>query len=210
MCGPLAMALPATGRTRLSFTGGRVAYNLGRIATYGLLGAFFGVIGMNFALAGFQRWASIGAGAAILLGLLASSRYAIKTPISKVVSSARSSLASLLRQRTLRSIFLLGLLNGFLPCGLVYVACAGAVAAGSFSAGVLSMLAFGLGTVPMMLSIGLLGKLLQLGLRLKFQKRIPACLVLLATLLILRGMSLGIPYVSPILTHHEATCPACH
>jgi hypothetical protein len=210
MCGPLAVALPATGHTRVSFTLGRAAYNLGRVTTYGLLGALFGAIGMTFALAGFQRWASIGAGAAILLGLLASSRYALKTPVAKAVARIRAVFASLLGRRTMGSIFLLGLLNGLLPCGLVYVACAGAVAMGGFVSGVEYMLAFGLGTVPMMLSIGLLGKLIQVGIRLRFQRMIPACLVLLGTLLILRGMSLGIPYVSPVLTAHQASCPACH
>lgn len=210
MCGPLALSLPATGNTGLSFGVGRVAYNLGRITTYCLLGALFGIIGLSFALAGFQRWASIGAGAAILIGLLASSRYALHTPVSKAVALVRAGLGKLLARRTLASIFLLGTLNGFLPCGLVYAACAGAVAQGKVSTGIGYMLAFGLGTVPMMLSIGLLGKMFRLGLRLRFQKLIPASLVVLGVLLILRGMSLGIPYLSPVLTTHQVHCPACH
>jgi hypothetical protein len=183
---------------------------VGRVATYGLLGALFGLIGMSFALAGFQRWASISAGLAILIGLLASSRYAVNTPMSKGVARLRSSLGRLLHRRTLGSIFLLGVLNGFLPCGLVYVACAGAIAMGGFISGVEYMLVFGLGTVPMMLSIGLFGRLIQLGIRLKFQRLIPYCLLMLGTLLILRGMSLGIPYVSPVLTGQGVHCPACH
>jgi len=60
-----------------------------------------------------------------------------------------------------------------------------------------------------MLSIGLFGRLIQLGIRLKFQRLIPVSLALLGTLLILRGMSLGIPYVSPVLTSHHVQCPAC-
>ena len=71
------------------------------------------------------------------------------------------------------------------------------------------MLAFGLGTLPMMLSIGLMGKLIQAGIRLRFQKMIPACLVILGLSLILRGISLGIPYLSPTLTSHGIHCPAC-
>jgi sulfite exporter TauE/SafE len=93
-------------------------------------------------------------------------------------------------------------LTGFLPCGLVYVACA-------VLSGVNYMLAFGLGTLPMMLSIGLMGKLIQAGIRLRFQKMIPACLVILGLSLILRGISLGIPYLSPTLTSHGIHCPAC-
>lgn len=210
MCGPLALALPATGDTKLSFGLGRVAYNSGRVTTYCLLGALFGAIGMTFALAGFQRWASIGAGTAILVSLLVSSRHAFKTPASKAIAALRVRLAPLLRRRTYGSMFMLGVLNGFLPCGLVYVACAGAIALGGFLAGVEYMLAFGLGTVPMMLSIGLIGKVVQLGIRLRFQKLIPACLVILSISLILRGLSLGIPYLSPVLTSHQVLCPACH
>ena len=209
MCGPLALALPATGNTRTSFTAGRVAYNVGRITTYCLLGAIFGLVGMTFALAGFQRWTSIGAGAAILIGLLASTRRVMSTPVSKAVTRVRSTLGILLHRRTLGSIYLLGTLNGFLPCGLVYVACASAVAAGGFFAGVEHMLAFGLGTVPMMLSLGLAGKMLHFGLRLKFQKLIPVGLLLLGVLLVLRGMSLGVPYVSPDLGGQKGHCALC-
>jgi sulfite exporter TauE/SafE len=209
MCGPLALALPATGNSRVSFTAGRVAYNFGRITTYCLLGALFGLVGLSFALAGFQRWASIGAGAAILIGLLASSRRALNTPVSKAVSRVRAGMGSLLHRRTLGSIYLLGVLNGFLPCGLVYVACAGAVATGGFFTAVAYMAAFGAGTVPMMLSLGLAGKMLHAGIRLKFQKLIPVCLLMLGLLLVLRGMSLGVPYVSPDLGGHKGSCPLC-
>src|ERR1043165_9937272 len=82
MCGPLALALPATSPGASAYLLGRVAYNVGRIATYGLLGAVFGLLGMTFVLAGLQRWASLAAGAAILLGLAASSRFALNTPVS--------------------------------------------------------------------------------------------------------------------------------
>lgn len=199
MCGPLALALPATGNTSISFAAGRLAYNLGRITTYCFLGVLFGLIGMTFALAGFQHWTSIGAGVAILLGLLTSRRFALNSPVTRGVAWIRSNLAGLLHRRTLGSVYFLGILNGFLPCGLVYVACAGAIAAGSLLAGLEQMLVFGLGTVPMMLGIGLAGKLVHVGLRLKFQRLIPVCLGMVGLLLILRGMALGIPYVSPAL-----------
>ena len=209
MCGPLALALPATGNTRISFTAGRMAYNAGRVTTYCMLGALFGVIGMTFALAGFQRWTSIVAGGAILIGLLASTRHTLNTPVSKAVAAVRAALGKLLHRRTMGSIYLLGVLNGFLTCGLVYVACAGAVAAGGFFAGIEYMAAFGLGTVPMMLSLGLVGRMVHTGIRLKFQKLVPACLLVLGLMLVLRGMALGIPYVSPDLGGHAGSCPFC-
>jgi len=207
MCGPLALALPRTGSNSLTFGLGRGAYNLGRISAYSLLGLTFGFIGQTVALAGFQRWASLTAGAAILIALIPASRRGLGLPAIAMVGFLKSGFASLLRQRTLPALYLLGLLNGFLPCGLVYVACAASVAVGSALSGVLYMVAFGLGTVPLMLAIGLMGGNLQLALRLRFQKLIPLCLALVGALLILRGMSLGIPYVSPDLS---AAGHCCH
>jgi len=209
MCGPLALSLPIIGGTRLSSVGGSLAYNLGRLTTYFLLGGLFGAMGLTFALTGFQRWASISAGIAILLGLAASSRYAVKTPVSKIIGGVRCRLAPLLRKRSYGSVMLLGVLNGFLPCGLVYVACAGAIATRGILAGGEYMLMFGLGTVPMMLSIGLIGKILRVGARLRIQRLIPVYVLILAVLLVLRGLSLGIPYLSPSLTNQGVHCAAC-
>ncbi len=206
MCGPLALALPATGSSRTTFLLGRVAYNGGRIFTYCLLGAAFGMVGRTFAFAGFQRWVSLAAGSAILIGLLVSSRFGVSVPIARAVAWIKSGLGALLHRRSVASTFSLGVLNGLLPCGLVYAACAGAVATGGLISGMEYMAAFGLGTVPMMLGIGLVGKKLQFTLRFKLQRLVPACLALVAVLLILRGLSLGIPYLSPDL----AAGAACH
>jgi sulfite exporter TauE/SafE len=206
MCGPLALALPMTGNSRATFVLGRVAYNLGRIFTYCLLGAAFGLIGQTLAFAGFQRWVSIAAGSAILVGLFVSSRSTVSLPVARGVAWIKSGLGALLRRRSVASVFSLGALNGLLPCGLVYAACAGAVATGGLLSGVEYMAAFGFGTVPMMLGIGLVGQKLQFTLRFKLQRLIPACLSLVAVLLILRGLSLGIPYLSPDL----AAGAVCH
>jgi hypothetical protein len=90
-------------------------------------------------------------------------------------------------------------LNGLLPCGLVYVALAGAVARGTLLAGICYMAWFGLGTMPTMLGISLSGKVFPLYFRLRLRGAIPLGVCLLAGLLILRGLALGIPYVSPAL-----------
>ena len=206
MCGPLALALPMTGNSRATFVLGRVAYNLGRIVTYCLLGAAFGLVGQTLAFAGFQRWVSIAAGSAILVGLFVSSRSTVSLPVARGVAWIKSGLGALLRRRSVASVFSLGALNGLLPCGLVYAACAGAVATGGLLSGVEYMAAFGFGTVPMMLGIGLVGQKLQFTLRFKLQRLIHACLTLVAVLLILRGLSLGIPYLSPDL----AAGAVCH
>ena len=199
MCGPLALALPAAGNGAVRVVLGRVAYNLGRIATYALLGVIFGLFGKSLVLAGIQRWASIGLGAALLIGLFASRKLALWRPVTALVNLLKSSLSGLLRRQSLPASAAFGLLNGLLPCGLVYVACAGATAAGGIMKGAAFMAVFGAGTMPTMLAIGLSGKLIPPPIRLKMTRLIPVSVFLLAALLILRGMALGIPYVSPDL-----------
>jgi hypothetical protein len=209
MCGPLALALPVAGKTRGDFVLGRVLYNLGRILTYTVIGAVFGLVGQSFALAGFQKWVSLAAGVAILLGLVASTRIGLGLPITKSVMWLKSSVGRLLQQRTFGSLFLLGSLNGLLPCGLVYVAAAAAAATGSLQMGVLSMAMFGLGTLPVMLGLGLAGRKLQGIFSFRLQNLVPISLVVLGVLLILRGMELGIPYLSPVLGV-DGGGAACH
>ena len=208
MCGPLALALPQGVCRPSSFFVGRIAYNLGRIITYGALGLIFGLLGKTLLLAGVQRWLSIALGAGLLVGLFASRKLALWRPITAVVDRVKAGMSFLLRRRSADALLVLGLLNGLLPCGLVYVAGAGATATGDLFRGALYMLAFGLGTVPMMLAISLSGKLVPFSLRLKLLKAVPAAVVILAMLLILRGMELGIPYVSPVLSSAGAGC--CH
>ena len=208
MCGPLALALPVAGNTTGGYVLGRVAYNAGRIITYCLLGIVFGLAGWTFLLAGLQRWVSIALGVALLLGLFASRKLARWNPVTSAVNQLKSGMSVLLRRRSFAGLAVLGLLNGLLPCGLVYVACAGAAATGSTLAGASYMAVFGVGTVPMMLAISLSGKLVPTSLRLKLVKTIPVCVFLLGTLLIVRGMSLGIPYLSPDMSGSGASC--CH
>jgi sulfite exporter TauE/SafE len=210
MCGPLVLALPAVGRSTSTWILGRLIYNAGRLVTYGLLGLVFGLIGKTLAVVGLQRWVCLAAGAAILIGLVISSRFALPRPTTRFVTWLKSSLGRLLSRRTLTSLFCFGGLNGLLPCGLVYVACAGAAASGGFLSSIEYMLVFGLGTVPMMVGLGLVGRVVPSGLRLKFQKVIPVCLALVGFLLIFRGLSLGIPYLSPDLAGQHGSGCTCH
>ena len=147
-------------------------------------------------------------GVALLLCLFASRRLSLSRPVTFAVNQLKSRMSVLLRRRSFAALAVLGLLNGLLPCGLVYVACAGAAATGGTMAGASYMTAFGIGTVPMMLANSLSGKLVPPSLRLKLVKTIPVCVFLLGTLLILRGMSLGIPYLSPDMSGTGASC--CH
>ena len=208
MCGPLMLALPVPPGGPARFVAGRLVYQLGRIATYCLLGILAGLIGKSLFVAGLQRWLSIALGLAVLAGFLISKRIAVSAPVIRLVSALKLAMSAQLRQRSFRSLALLGLLNGLLPYGLVYVAVAGAVSRGSVPEGILYMAVFGLGTVPMMLAVSLSGKLFPPALRLKLNRAIPFGICLLAALLILRGMALGIPYVSPDLASGAGSCCA--
>jgi len=208
MCGPLALALP--GGARGTFVVGRVLYNLGRVVTYTAMGAVFGLLGQGFALAGMQRWLSLALGVIILAGLFSSRRFAGALPVTRAVQWLKTTLGNQFQRRELTALFTVGMLNGLLPCGLVYIACAGVTATGSLMSGVDYMIAFGLGTVPMLLAISLVGTKLQFVLRLRLQRLIPVSLAVVGALLLLRGMALGIPYVSPGLAAEPGTVTCCH
>jgi sulfite exporter TauE/SafE len=206
MCGPLTLALPNPASTKAAFLVGRLVYNTGRILSYCAIGLIFGLIGKSLALAGIQRWVSISLGAMLMVGLFASRKVRLSVPVSIAVQRLKTGMGNLLKRRSLFSLLLLGLLNGLLPCGLVYVGAAGATATGGIMEATAYMAAFGIGTIPTMLTISLGAKLIPFALRLKFQRAIPVSVFLLAVLLILRGMSLGVPYLSPELA--QGNC--CH
>jgi len=201
MCGPIAIALPVPNSNNISFVSGRLLYNLGRIATYSFLGAVFGLLGSRLVISGFQQSVSIVLGIAILIAVLIPPRYKAKISQHKIVQKItlplKSGISDLFKQGTFSSMFLIGLLNGFLPCGLVYVALAGAIASGDAILGTAVMILFGLGTVPAMFAATIFGKFLNINIRRKITKAVPVFALVLGLLFILRGMGLGIPYISP-------------
>lgn len=208
MCGPLVLAISAAGGgTRRPAA--MLAYHAGRLATYVMLGAVFGLLGRGIALAGMQRWLSLAAGAALLIGLAASSRFAVSTPLYKVVATLKAAFAKLLTRRSFMSVTFLGGLNGLLPCGLVYAACVAAAATGSVTRGMASLLVFGLGTVPMMLTLSVIGRRIGFDASRRLQKLAPICAALVGALLVVRGMALGIPYLSPAMDA-AGGCVHCH
>lgn len=209
MCGPLAMAVPVVGQGRGAVVRSRLIYNLGRIATYAVMGSVVGLLGQAFALAGVQRWISLTAGALILIGVLVSSRWLGGQALNRGVVSLKNAFGHLLRRRTVGAVALLGALNGLLPCGLVYVACTAALASHHWWEAVTYMTLFGIGTVPMMFGLGMVGLKLQSMLRFRLQRLVPMSLAIVGGLLLLRGLALGIPYVSPADPATGPACPMC-
>jgi len=201
MCGPIAVALPVGQTSRLRHVVGRVVYNSGRILTYAVLGLGAGLIGRTVRVSGYQQMVSIALGVLILMAVILPSRYGALLTGAKLHARLFEPLkllwGRLFGHGSIGALFLVGLLNGFLPCGLVYVALAGAITTGGPVQGALYMVVFGLGTFPVMLAVSLMAGLLSAGFRTKLRRLIPVGAVVLAMLFVLRGMSLGIPYLSP-------------
>lgn len=201
MCGPIAMMLPVDRTNPAKKVSQILTYHLGRLTAYGSIGLIFGLVGKGFFMAGMQQKLSIFIGVAMILIVLIPekifARYNFSKPVFKLIAKIKQSLGSQFKNKSYKSLFIIGLLNGYLPCGMVYVALFGAIAMQSVGFGVLYMILFGLGTIPMMSSIVYLNSFITLTTRNKIQKAIPYVAVIIGVLFILRGLGLGIPYISP-------------
>jgi len=201
MCGPIALALPLRSESWFTRVSGGLIYNLGRIITYMVLGAIFGLLGKGLHMAGFQLWTSVVLGILMITMVLIPIIFKRMPSLSNIFESYSARLLSgfrnLFRKGDTKSLFGIGLLNGILPCGLVYVAIAGAINTGDVLSAMIYMALFGAGTIPVMLAVSLAGTMISLKLRVFVNKLSPYVIVLLGVLFILRGLSLGIPYVSP-------------
>lgn len=195
MCGPLMLALPMTRTQRLMLFLQAVQYNFGRVLTYGLLGFFMGWLGKGLFLADIQKEVSIVLGVLILIGLIFKINWEhqfVRIPIiNRYTKFIQSKLALLINRKG--SHLALGMLNGLLPCGLVYLALAGAVTTSHPLEGSLFMMLFGLGTMPLMLSLFLVGNVFKT--KLKRSLNIVGSFVLfaVAALLIFRGLAIEFP-----------------
>jgi sulfite exporter TauE/SafE len=215
MCGPIALMVPVDKNTWWRRSIGGLSYNLGRVATYGILGAIFGLLGLGIHLAGAQQWLSISLGMLIILAAVIPMIFRKRVigsdlgPFSRLIDLLKASLGKLISRRSPNALFTIGLLNGLLPCGLVYIAIAGATATGSIAQGTLFMVFFGLGTLPAMFAVNMVGHLLSVKARNRLRKIIPVAVIVLGLLFIVRGMNLGIPYLSPQLSGTELPMK-CH
>lgn len=212
MCGPIALALPIGHFSHSGKVFAILLYNMGRIITYAGFGILFGLIGQGFALAGFQQIMSVIIGSVLLLVVLVPYSWSQKTGIAKwngLINKVKIKLGLLFKQQTFSSLFFIGLLNGLLPCGLVYMAVAGSIAIADAFKGSMFMVLFGLGTVPAMFMVTMVRDLISVKIRNKIQKVVPVFVGIMAMLLILRGLNLGIPYISPKIHEDECTTMSC-
>jgi uncharacterized protein len=190
MCGPIALALPVSNKGTGSLIKGRLLYNLGRIFTYSLLGIIAGLLGHTFSFIGWQSNLSIISGISIILFVLFSNNRLEKFLNSKLVFITfrlKKYFGVLLKRHSYSSLFTIGLLNGILPCGFVYLALAGAAASETAINGMIYMALFGAGTLPMMITLSLSNSLLSVKARKGINKLSPVIAIGLALLLIHRG-----------------------
>ena len=209
MCGPIALAMPRgkaqVGKVPL----GPIWYNLGRIMGYGLLGMAAGMFGEALSFMGLQQGISIGLGIGLLLFLLLGGENKMwQIPgLKKALVRLKMKLSAYLTQKGSPAYLHIGLLNSLLPCGFVYLALAGGMSLGSVWESTAYLIVFGLGTIPAMLGISLGYHFLPAPLIGKLRPWLNTVGYLLAFLLIIRGLGLGIPWLSPVI---ESGVVECH
>lgn len=197
MCGPIALALPKNNPLVVT----RLLYNSGRVITYSLLGLLFGLLGSKLQMIGLQQAISIALGLIILISVITPQSYRIKAinllGLNRIIGILKNSFAGAFKQHTMASMLLIGILNGLLPCGFVYIGITGAIAIGNPVESMLFMTMFGVGTIPVMLGTSVIGGVININFRRRLTRILPAFTIILAAIFILRGLNLGIPYLSP-------------
>lgn len=214
MCGPIAMMLPVEKNNPAKKATQILTYQLGRIAAYSSLGLLFGLLGKGLFIAGLQQQLSIIVGLLmILIALIPEkvfARYNFSKPVYKVISNVKSSLGKQFKNKSYKSLFTIGLLNGYLPCGMVYVALFGAIAMQNITLSTTYMFLYGIGTIPMMSAVVYISNFITPKNRNTIQKAIPVLTILIGMLFIVRGLGLDIPYISPsnmsLFVQAEANC----
>lgn len=210
MCGPLALSLPVQHLNGIQKVFGILFYNFGRVITYAFLGLIFGIIGKTFSFFGAQQLLSIVLGLLLIVAFLLTifQKRVFKNPKwqagwNKMITQK---MLPFFKKRNPFFLIIIGLLNGLLPCGLVYLAIAGALSFSSATDAAVFMASFGLGTLPAMATLSFAGGIMTLSIRNKVKKLTPYIMGFMGLLLVLRGMNLNIPYLSPVLKQDKVEC----
>lgn len=214
MCGPIAMMLPVDRNNEAKRIIQILVYHLGKLVAYASLGLLFGLLGKGFFLAGMQQQLSVIVGILMIIIAIVPekqfAKYNFSRPIYKIISAVKSSLGKQFKKQSFQSLFTIGLMNGYLPCGMVYVALFGALAMNEIYLGILYMVLFGIGTIPMLSLVVYVSNIITISFRKKIQQIIPYVAVFIGILFIIRGLGLNIPYLSPstldLFVQQEANC----
>ena len=197
MCGPLAFAVPSLNKGAAYLILDKILYQSGRIISYCALGAVIGLIGRQIWLSGLQQGISMLSGFLILVAACSRIfKFSMNQKGPSVLLKPFYRLFGYALKHKANHL-IIGMINGLLPCGFVYLALAGAVNTGGINAAINYMFWFGLGTAPLMLlatiGIGFTGTIF----RQRINRTVPYLMLFLGAWFILRGMNLNIPYLSP-------------
>ena len=202
MCGPIALAIPLNRKNNRTIFFGAIQYNFGRIISYALLGAIVGMIGISIHTFGILQWLSILSGL-FLIGYAwrkyLSALFSQHLPALPIQKHLNSALGKAIRSKHPMKLSILGILNGFLPCGMVYAALLNALLTGEIIGSTLAMIFFGVGTLPAMIGVIYMANKVTPKLRTKFNKVVPYLISIVGLLIVLRGLNLGIPFISPVI-----------
>lgn len=215
MCGPIALALPLNRSSIFTKSSGVLVYNFGRVLVYGLLGMLFGVFGKGLNIVGLQQFISVALGLIILLSVVFPAWFKIDVFsnqfVLKPIQQLKKKATAQLNKKGYMALFVFGMFNALLPCGMVYLALAGAITTGIWFDGFLFMVLYGIGTLPVMIGFPLLGAYFPITKKKWYKKSVPALAFVFAVLLVLRGTNLDIPYMSPGISSDGKTMHVkCH
>lgn len=214
MCGPIAFILPVGKRSKAGKVVGLLAYNFGRITTYTLLGLLIGFFGEGLRFAGVSQTISIVLGVSLLLYVLLAKKFIklnfYQRYFFKINNGVKAKLSGMLKKQSNGALFITGLLNGLIPCGVVFIALQAALLQSTLANSMLFMLVFGLGTIPMLFGISYLSNNFSSVFKLKINKLMPVLTIVVAVLLIVRGLNLDIPYISPSYNAQQNEMSCCH
>lgn len=214
MCGPIVLALPIHQDGLVTRWLKMLSYNGGRLLTYITLGVIAGTIGKGLGVVGYQQTFSIALGITIVLYFIINKWFngkivIIGNPLYKVIYYIKNAFGTFIHKKSAGAMLVVGILNGALPCGLVYMAMATAINANSPLQGGWYMFLFGLGTVPAMLLLKEVTHFLSNPFRIKLQRALPFFTLLIGLLFIVRGLNLGIPYLSPKASEEKTEIKNC-
>lgn len=206
MCGPLVAALHVGGRLHMKRS---LIYHSGRILGYAIFGASMGFLGYSMRMVITQEWLAVVAGSLLLLTFLwPSALQRIPNRWGEPIRRLRQKWMQWWHTGHPSIVFGMGLLNAFLPCGLVYSALAASIITASPWMGALFMALFGLANTPALFFSSHIIRALQERFGQRHKRHIQIVLMAFAFLIVLRGAGLGIPMVSPKLSVTEHSC--CH
>jgi uncharacterized protein len=204
MCGPLVSALHVGGALHMKRS---LIYHGGRILGYALFGAVMGVLGYSMRLVVTQEWLALIAGSILLITFLwPSFLQRLPTQWGAPVRQLRQKWMQWWHTGHPGVVFGMGMLNAFLPCGLVYSALAASIITASPWMGALFMALFGLANTPALFFSAQIIRMLQERFGHRHKRHIQIILMAFAFLIVLRGAGLGIPLVSPKISNTENTC----